>query len=623
MKRMNWLRAMAVLVVCCGTIRADAPSGYYNGTEELGGEALRQELHDIIDGHTQIPYSASTYDVRDACEDLDEDQTNTNNVITIYAGTSMPKSTFPSWNREHTWPQSMGATGAAKSDCHHLFASDAQVNGIRGHLYFDNGGSPVPGAPFAKVDGNSFEPPDERKGDVARALFYMDVRYDGSDGAPDMELTDNTSLITLSNGRYMGKLSVLLAWHQQDPVDGAEMARNDFIYENIQGNRNPFVDHPEWVSAVFGGDTGGGDTGGGDTGGGDTGGSDTGGSAGTLTLTSGVSRSDSVAKGAWDHFKITVPSGATSLSVIMTGNNDADLYVRKGSQPTSGSWDYRPYVGGSNETVTVSAPAATTWYISVYGYSSSTSSYSLKATVTAGSTGGGSTGGGSTTTDTETLAGNVNVAQGAWKHYNVTVPSGASKLVVQLSGSGDGDLYVKKGSQPSTSSYDHRPYLNGSNETVTIDNPGAGIYYLSVRGYTAATVTLKATLTGGQFGGSGGSTETGTDGGSTGSTFSPTTLLSVNGSVNQGSWKNYTIQVPSGATKVTIAMTGSGDGDLYVRKGTTYATLSTYDFRPYLNGTNETVVIDGSTSPALSTGQWYVSAHGYTSANFAITATAE
>src|SRR3546814_10866505 len=101
-------------------------------------------------------------------------------------------------------------------------------------------------------NGGSFEPWDARKGDMARAVMYMAIRYEGGREAhtdqsePDLELTDNRSLIVKTSGSpaYMGLLSTLLAWHQADPPDDAERGRNEVVY-SFQGNRNPFIDHPE------------------------------------------------------------------------------------------------------------------------------------------------------------------------------------------------------------------------------------------------------------------------------------------------------------------------------------------------------------------------------------------
>jgi vibriolysin len=107
-----------------------------------------------------------------------------------------------------------------------------------------------------------------------------------------------------------------------------------------------------------------------------------GGSGGTTTtLTNGVAVTGiGASTGSWKHYKITVPSGQTSLSIVMSGGTgDADMYVKRGAQPTSSVWDYRPYLNGNNETVTVSNPVAGDWYISLYAYSTFASA-TLKAT---------------------------------------------------------------------------------------------------------------------------------------------------------------------------------------------------------------------------------------------------
>ncbi|MFE5278758.1 endonuclease I family protein, partial [Bacillus cereus] len=123
-----------------------------------------------------------------------------------------------------------------------------QVNSARGNLDFDYGGSPVKNCDDCLRTSQSWEPPDRVKGDVARMLFYMAVRYE-SDDRVDLELNDS-----LNNGStpYHGKLSVLLQWHEQDPVDDYERNRNDVIYEKWQHNRNPFIDYPEWAEDIWG-----------------------------------------------------------------------------------------------------------------------------------------------------------------------------------------------------------------------------------------------------------------------------------------------------------------------------------------------------------------------------------
>ncbi len=227
--------------------------GYYDGTEGLSGEALKHKLHTIIRGHTRLSYSG----VWNALETTDEDPNNSNNVILIYTGRSQDKdlkdqgSGDDTWNREHVWPNSHGFPDqgdTAYTDIHHLRPCDRSVNADRGNLDFDNGGSPQGEAPDTYYDFDSWEPRDEIKGDIARMVFYMDVRY-GPHSFVDLEIVDNTG--TSPGSPELGKFSTLLSWHLADPVDGWEQSRNDKIY-NIQGNRNPFIDHPEFVELIYG-----------------------------------------------------------------------------------------------------------------------------------------------------------------------------------------------------------------------------------------------------------------------------------------------------------------------------------------------------------------------------------
>ena len=227
-------------------------STYYADAMNKSGEVLKASLHDIIDGHKKLSYSA----VWNALKDTDEDPNNTNNVLLLYTGRSQAKSSNGSgvndWNREHVWAKSHGDFGTAAgpgTDLHHLRATDVSVNSCRGNLDFDNGGTPHSEATLCKYDSDSWEPRDAVKGDVARMLFYMAVRYEGDNGEVDLELNNK-----VNNGKdpYMGKLSVLLEWNKQDPVDDIERRRNDIIYTKYQYNRNPFIDHPEWADSIWG-----------------------------------------------------------------------------------------------------------------------------------------------------------------------------------------------------------------------------------------------------------------------------------------------------------------------------------------------------------------------------------
>ena len=226
-------------------------STYYAPAIGKSGAALRSALHAIIRNQTVLTYDQ----VWTALKDTDQDPANSNNVIEVYSGRSIAKSNngggADQWNREHVWAKSHGDFGTAQgpgTDVHHLRPEDVTVNSDRGNLDFDNGGSAVNQCPDCWRDGDSFEPRDAVKGDVARMIFYMAIRYEGDDGWPDLEPNNS-----VGNGSApaIGKLSVLKQWNQQDPPDAFEQRRNQRIYDAWQHNRNPFVDHPEWVSSIW------------------------------------------------------------------------------------------------------------------------------------------------------------------------------------------------------------------------------------------------------------------------------------------------------------------------------------------------------------------------------------
>ena len=247
--------------IAFGTAWAGEPAGYYNTANGLTGTALRTALHNIIKGHTVIRYTAT----RTPLELLDQDPANSSNLILIYERTTWRKADFVSpalpngWNREHCWPNSLGIDSVepAYSDLFNLRACGEPANSDRANLYYDEstttaGGYQIPSGPTSPLcsqDFDSWEPPAEVKGDLARAMFYMDVRYEGG-GEPDLILTENIALIS-SAANYMGRLSTLLIWNFLDPVSPAERTRAEGAF-GYQHNRNPFVDHPEWVEAVYG-----------------------------------------------------------------------------------------------------------------------------------------------------------------------------------------------------------------------------------------------------------------------------------------------------------------------------------------------------------------------------------
>jgi endonuclease I len=227
-------------------------STYYASAIGKTGTALRSSLHAIIKNQTKISYDR----VWDALKDTDQDPANANNVVLLYSGRSQSKSSngggANDWNREHVWAKSHGDFGTATgpgTDVHHLRPEDVSVNSTRGNKDFDNGGSAVSECSGCYSDSDSFEPRDAVKGDVARMIMYMAIRYEGNDGWPNLEINNS---VANGSAPYQGKLSVLLAWHRLDPPDAFEQRRNQVIYDRWQGNRNPFIDHPEWATAIWG-----------------------------------------------------------------------------------------------------------------------------------------------------------------------------------------------------------------------------------------------------------------------------------------------------------------------------------------------------------------------------------
>lgn len=226
------------------------PTGYWAAAEGKEGAELKAALNGIISEQNKLSYN----DAWDALKKTDEDPNNSSNVVLLYSGRSEPKGNHgggaDQWNREHVWAKSHGDFGTAVgpgTDIHHLRPTDTTVNSTRSNKDFDMGGEPVNQAEECLTDGDSFEPRDEVKGDVARMIMYMAVRYEGEGGEPDLEMNDQ-----VDNGKnpFMGKQSVLMEWNRQDPPSEFEKRRNDVIQE-IQGNRNPFIDHPEWADSVF------------------------------------------------------------------------------------------------------------------------------------------------------------------------------------------------------------------------------------------------------------------------------------------------------------------------------------------------------------------------------------
>jgi len=240
------------------------PAGYYDPAAGLTGNNLRMALNNIIQDHTEFPYNSGGTDVWDILKETDKDTINTNDVVLLYSGWTLNGAQEynggSGWNREHVWPQSRGDFGTSAgpgTDVHALRPCDISVNSQRANRWFaecseeyiDSDGAT--GSYYSSTDW-VWKPRDEVKGDVARMIFYMATRYDGENGEPDLMLID---IIPSNNGTSApihAKITDLLQWNADDPVNDWERNRNDIIYYSYQNNRNPFIDHPEYAMDIWG-----------------------------------------------------------------------------------------------------------------------------------------------------------------------------------------------------------------------------------------------------------------------------------------------------------------------------------------------------------------------------------
>lgn len=256
-----------------GMVQPNIPSTYYQEANGLSSEELKEALYQIISNHLVFPYTSSATDTWDIIQQSDQDPTEHNNMILVYTGRSQDKgyrdgsgnysqyengngTQSNSWNREHVWPKSHGFPDEddnAYTDVHNLKPCDRSVNSSRGTKDFDFGGNQHNEASDCNTDSDSWEPPDYVKGDIARILFYMVIRYDPgfdhNNNTFDLELVDYTT--PNNNDPILGKLSSLIQWHNDDPVDDFETNRNEIIF-GFQENRNPFIDHPNLVNYLWG-----------------------------------------------------------------------------------------------------------------------------------------------------------------------------------------------------------------------------------------------------------------------------------------------------------------------------------------------------------------------------------
>jgi endonuclease I len=243
---------------------AQIPPGYYNSAAGLSGSALQLALHNIIDNHNTVSYSSLWTHFQTT------DKKANGKVWDMYSdapGSTPPyEFTFVSdqcgsyggegdcYNREHSWPQSwFNSATIPTSDLFHLYPTDGYVNNKRNNYPYGTVGV----ASWTSQNGSKlgtcidpgyssvvFEPIDEYKGDFARTYFYMSTRYLTEDASWSTSGGTNKSVL------LPWEASVLLNWSHNDTVSAKEIARTNEVHD-IQNNRNPFIDHPEWADSIW------------------------------------------------------------------------------------------------------------------------------------------------------------------------------------------------------------------------------------------------------------------------------------------------------------------------------------------------------------------------------------
>lgn len=243
-----------------GIVTSTAPTNYYDSLDGLASPQLEEAITNII--AEQFTTRIHTYsDITNILKVADASPLNSNKVWLIYTEQERSvidfqtgSSSIGKWNREHIYPQSRGGFGAIEyddiadginvwtettrdslrhgfSDAHHLRAADGPENSSRGNLNYPEYNGPVGSM-------GSWH------GDVARAIFYMTLRYTG------LTVVNGAPANSSGNGQ-IGDLATLIQWHRADPPDDFEMNRNNVIY-TWQVNRNPFIDRPELVEFIWG-----------------------------------------------------------------------------------------------------------------------------------------------------------------------------------------------------------------------------------------------------------------------------------------------------------------------------------------------------------------------------------
>ena len=290
----------------------------------------------------------------------------------------------------------------------------------------------------------------------------------------------------------------------------------------------------------------------------------------------------------YEYFKINVSSGASDLYITTSGGTGtyADLYHKYNAKPTTGDYDNNSANAGTNsESILIASPTVGDHYFGVYANGGTVNSVAVTADFTNGSLSKGvdKTG--------------ISVSESEWAHYSFGVPSGATNLTLTTSGgSGNVDLYTRYNAYPTTATNDGSDTGAGTSKSVVIASPSAGTYTVSVRGGTggASNITLNADYTPAPTSIYNGVKQTGISGAS-------------------GEWHYYTITVPSGSTKLKIAMQDEGanntEAQLYEKLGSN-PTAASYDNADLSSGNSGTISIDNPTAGAHHIGVYCAPAGG-------------
>lgn len=275
------------IVLISASISAQIPSGYYNGTTGLIGYALKTKLHEITAtknvnwGYGDLP---NYYNQTDLDQYYDHGSSNTTILLDMYSEIPTGPDAYEytsanlistsgaeglGYNREHAIPQStFNSNYPMYSDLHFVIPTDARINQLRNNYPYGIGNSTIhhtfsntskianSAIPNYAYTNRVYEPINEFKGDIARMLLYFAVRYE--DKLPGFNHSTNINPAidrspfdgTAERAFDSAYISMLIQWHTQDPVSQREINRNNAIYA-IQNNRNPFIDNPQWVNAIW------------------------------------------------------------------------------------------------------------------------------------------------------------------------------------------------------------------------------------------------------------------------------------------------------------------------------------------------------------------------------------